>query len=209
MSSILTVLNEASTNDLTVLATVKAELGITGNTQDANLARWITEASGVIGSQINRVLGEEDLREVFRLQTGGHENIVLRRRPVVTITSITEGETTIATDDYEFDSESGIVYKLTSGDRINWIGGKITVLYTAGYGLLDALPYALERAAIKLVGHYRATRTFDAADKSQSYEIPGVYSQRTERWVGSISENNALPPDVEDLLGPYRDHAVG
>ena len=48
----LTVTAAAPSHDLTLLATVKSELGIVSRDEDANLTRWITRASKAIRRSI-------------------------------------------------------------------------------------------------------------------------------------------------------------
>ena len=55
----LTVVKPASSFDLTVLATVKAELGIADRASDAALAGYIKQASEVVAKFCNRVFALE------------------------------------------------------------------------------------------------------------------------------------------------------
>ena len=73
-SQSLEITEVADTQDLTVLATAKDELGIAqaDTSQDAQLTRWIHEASSLINSQVNRVLGREKVRETFECGYSGH-----------------------------------------------------------------------------------------------------------------------------------------
>jgi hypothetical protein len=66
MNSILTVTTPASSYDLTALATVKTELGITDNTENDKLRTWITQASIIAASYCRRVFARETLTETFR-----------------------------------------------------------------------------------------------------------------------------------------------
>ena len=63
----LTVTSPASTFDLALLASVKSELSITDRSEDANLARWIGQASTAIAAYCNRVFVTETVSETFRL----------------------------------------------------------------------------------------------------------------------------------------------
>src|SRR5450759_693293 len=97
------VTDTADTYDLTVLATVKAELGITDRDEDENLARWINQASGVIAKYCNRVFAQETLSDTFRLKWRECEEIlVLSRFPVSSIASVLENDATLdPASDYE------------------------------------------------------------------------------------------------------------
>lgn len=210
VKSILTVVTAAVSTDLTTLTTVKSDLSITGSSEDTKLARWITEASEVITSQCNRLqFGKEELSETIR-SDAAFDEIVLQRRPVSTADDImvTENDSELAAEDYEIDPRKGILRRLTADAVSTWPAGKIVVEYFAGYALLDGLPRPIEKATIKLVGHYRSNATRDPFVKGEAIDIPGVRSVRTDFWVGSIGEGDALPPEVADLIEPYRDFAT-
>lgn len=199
MNSILTVSSAATSQDLTILSSLKTELGITGTSEDTRLAAWIRQASNTIATECNRVFGQETLSELFRLSTST-EQIVLARYPVASIASVTEDSTLLESTSYEVDSETGILYRLSTDCRVCWNARKIVVVYDAGYILLDELPHRLERACVSLVKNYRAQTTRDPMAKR--IEIPDVMT--TDYWVGSTGENGALPPDVADLIAPYK-----
>lgn len=204
---LLTVITAAATNDLTTLATVKQEFGITGTSEDVKLARWITTASAKIATECNRVFGKEQVSEQFRVWCWKNV-IVLKRRPVTSIVSITENDIVLTTTDYELDLDLGLLYRLRGGQRCHWVWGKLVVVYFGGYVLLDGLPYDLEQACIKLVGHYRLTADRDPFIKGENVDIPGVRSKNIEWWVGSLAagtDTRALPPEVLDLLEKFRD----
>ena len=64
-----------------MLATVKAELGITDRSEDENLARWIKQASDAVSKHCNRVFAQETLSETFRLKCR-EDGLLLARFPV-------------------------------------------------------------------------------------------------------------------------------
>lgn len=199
MMSIVTVTVPAVSQDLTVLATVKNELGITSDTNDdAKLAVYIKQASDAVSAWCRRVFGQETVSETFRpsFQVG---KLILDRRPVSSITSVTEDGTALSASDYELDAESGMVTRLYSDCQSNWSASKITVVYVAGYELLDSLPHSIEKATILLVKNYYYSGPRDPLMKS--VDIPGVMSE--SYWVG---DNGSIPDEVADLLGPYRDY---
>lgn len=210
MQSILTVTEAAESQDLTVLATVKEELGITDSSQDSALNTKIGFASSVIASECNRVFGQETVSEVFRdicqnrnLNYAFNKNadlILLRRYPVSEIVSVTEDDVLLESDDYELDGDNGQLFRLVDDFRTDWFSFKATIVYVAGYLLLDALPPALERACISLVKHYHYSSRRDPTIKTRDvFEV-----LRTDYWVGSVGKSS-LPPDVVDLIAPYRD----
>lgn len=214
MQSVLTINTVASTYDLTTLATVKAELGITTTTEDTNLATWISQASNACASYCNRVFGLETVTETFRnkfqypFSDNNRRNVsivMLTRTPVVSIVSITEDGIALVQDtDYQLDPEEGILYRLDSDSLTNWYFKKLVVNYTGGYALVGTLPHNIERACITQVKAIRAGGSRDPNVKSES--IPGVLS--TTYFSPGANDNGALVPDVTALLDPYRNVSV-
>jgi hypothetical protein len=200
--SILTVVTPATKFDLTVLATVKEELGIAtlDTTHDAQLARLIHEASIACATYCDLVFAEEAVAETFRL-TCSTDTLLLARRPVSTVTSIAEDGVALAAADYAVDAVKGFLYRLDGdGGLSTWSGSKIVVTYTGGYALLDSLPRDIERACISLIKTMFFQTTRDPLVRS--VDVPGVMAETF--WVGSIGDNGALPPNVTALLNPYR-----
>jgi hypothetical protein len=212
MKSILTVVTPASTQDLTTLANVKAEIGITGTAEDTNINLWIDQASSVIAGECNRVFGQETVLEScgvgapIGMQWPEYERIVLTRNPVASITTLVEdGNTLVSGTDYEVDKDSGIITRLIGDFERRWWFRTLAVTYVAGYQLLGTLPEAIERACISLVKQFRYAAQRDPLLKSE--DIPGVLSQTF--WVGGVGEkSNGLPLDVETLIAPYRNPAI-
>lgn len=207
MDSILTVLTTAASYDLTTLANVKAELGVTGSAQDGKLKLYIQQASGAIADYCNRVFALEAVSEQFRFGWGlgrGVDILILRRRPVIApITSVVENEDPALTegDDFEVDYKAGLITRISNGSRRCWTNTKIVVAYSAGHDLLGDLPQAVERACILLVKFYNAKGQRDPLLRSE--EVIGV--QRFDYQVNQVGDDGGLPPDVLSLLKPHRD----
>lgn len=201
--SILTVTGPAGDTDLVTLARIKSELGITDTSLDTLLGDWITEESTTVTDELNRVIAEETLEETFRRGGASRaETLTLSRRPVSEIASVTEDGSALDTGNYEIDAEAGLIYRLSAnGYRSHWWASVIVVTYTAGYALPDAAPSWATKATIICLTHRLAAKGRDPALKE--INIPGVIEKQF--WVGSIGENGALPPGVEDLLSPHRD----
>lgn len=210
MNSIITVTTPADSFELTVLGTVKGELGITTTSYDDRLATWIVQASGIVTTACNRVLASESVTETFRPRSRVSSQseirpVTLSRYPVTDIASVVENGVTLTTDDYEYNAETGELWRLSGGERTDWLNATIVVAYTGGYELLGALPYPLERATILLVKQLYHSATRDPMIKRR--EVPGVLT--TDYWVGSVTSVASLPPDVEALIAPYRNRALG
>ncbi len=206
MRTIQTVTTAATVTNLTTLDRVKLELGITDNASDVLLAAKIREATSDINA---RAWADpyETLTQTF-WSVGCEEYLILRRRPNISITSITVDD--VATTYYRTDAETGQVYGLdANGYPFPWISCKsIVAVYAAGYvmpGQTGAnLEPALEAAAIELVQSYWMSRGRDATIKSES--APGVGD--VQYWVGAIGESGELPPSVEAKIAPFRRVAI-
>ena len=200
MNSILTVTTAADTHDLTVLDTVKEELGRTVSATDAQLTRWIHEASTQIASHCRRVFAAETVQEVFHGVSGADE-LILSRRPVTSITSVTEDDdTALAATYYEIEADTGLLYRLDgTGYRERWHASRVTVVYVGGYSLLGNLPRDIEAATVQLV----ARRAFMASrdPNLRTVQVEGVGSRSF--WVSPQSET-LMSDDIKALLAPYR-----
>lgn len=200
----LTIITAANSFDLTLLATVKAELGITDRSEDENLQRWIRQASDAISKYCNRVFAQETVSETFRLKCR-EEGLLLKRFPVTQIVSVVENDTTLTASDYELASDggAGVLNRLRFDREWTWPIGKIVVTYKAGYATVTDLPYEIESAAIALVRQYRF-----AAERD-----PQLRSEQTE-GAGSSSyfdglESSGLSPEVLGALCKHRRPAGG
>lgn len=208
----LTVITPSATYDLTVLATVKERLGLTDTSNDTLLNHLISAASGKAATYCNRVFAKEQVSETFRLPRFHHHTHIagvsrpplleLKRYPIVTVDAVTEGATTLTSADYEFEAETGLIYRLDGNDtRWHWTGPKIVIEYTAGFALLDGLPYQLEEAVIELVKVAWFGRKRDPMLRNESQ--PGLGDQQF--WIGtSPGQTGALPPAIAGLLDPFR-----
>jgi hypothetical protein len=211
LESILTVLEPATTHDLTTLDTLKQDLGIETNDQDDQLRRVIRSASSAIADYTNRVWGMERVQEDFLPERCTFRNwnglvfpgIQLKRTPIIEIESITDwGGDLLVAADYQVDMASGVIYRLWDDAFGAWYAPPTQIVYSAGYELLDSLPDAIEQACLDLCRTRWASRGRDPMVRS--IDIPGV--KRVDYWVGSIGGdggNPAIPPQVAGLLDRY------
>lgn len=196
MLTTTTVTTPASTYDLTVLATVRGELGLTDHTEDENLALWIKQASGVISKYCNRVFAQETLSDTFRLKwREREESLVLSRFPVSSIAEVLENDATLDQDsDYELSPLSGALTRLRSDRPWHWYYGKVVVTYTAGYKTVSDLPFEIQRAAGLLVKSYREMVHREAFLRSE--DVAGIGSKSYQ----DIPMGFDFPPEVLSLL---------
>jgi gp6-like head-tail connector protein len=205
MRSKIVIEEPAESKNLTVLPTVKAELGITTDEHDAVLEGFICQASDIVASYCDRVFARETVTEHFwperRSFYENWDSLVLSRTPVEEIISVTHDNSVLVTGDYEIDSNAGILYRMTALSVFDWcVHTAVEVQYTGGYLLLDDLPRGIERATILLVKDAFFARSRDPRIKTES--TPSIYS--VDYWIGATGTAGDLPPDVIALLAPYR-----
>jgi hypothetical protein len=115
--------------DLTTLANVKAELGLTDTTNDVLLKRYITAASSAAAQYCNRVFQVESLQDQFlydgrsNLFRQGPEILQLSRWPIAELTSVVEnnGVTLVEDTDFLTDVRRGQLTRIdSSGRKCHW-----------------------------------------------------------------------------------------
>lgn len=202
------------TGDYTLLsaAELRTAIGLssTDTGEDAKLGEIgpmafaaITRACRVMAEGVKvPTLRKETLRDTFRSDRHYRE-LILSRRPIVSITSIVEGETTLETTDYEIEAGAGMLKRLSSDNYTRWACGKIVVTYLAGY---DVVPDDLKDAAARLVNTYYLSGTDDPLEKS--VELPDIGT--VQRWVDKDSDAG-MPDDILAALqrGGYVNVWVG
>lgn len=204
----LTVTIPANSYDLTVLATVKLELGISDTASDTLLAGHIHQASNVVASLCNRVFALETVSEDFWPDKDGgclpyREPLQVKRFPIETVTSITLDDEVLSSSNYRVNKADGHIYKLDdSGYPCTWSVSKLlTVVYEGGYVLLNDLPYDIERACIDLVKGAYFARERDPQVKSEN-----IYDVAAFSYFGGDASggSSALVEKVKSDLAPYR-----
>lgn len=199
----LSILDPATTNDLTILATLKTELGITDTASDAYLADLIRQASDTVTRYCGRAtFNRETVQQTERL-TCRRECIVLDRDILPAITSVTEGGTALTADEYELDGS--LLYRLCGDVRICWAACKVVIVYAAGYVSLTDVPYDLERAVLITAAAWHSAKGRDPMLRSETTEGVGATS-----WIATAGMA-AMPPQAVSILdvGPYRLYAIG
>lgn len=126
--------------------------------------------------------------DVIDVEESGCSHILLNRRPVRSITSVSDDGTALAASDYYW-KDFGSVKLANSGATFSMGPQKVSVVYTAGF---DSRPPDLSRAATLI-----AATGFNAGPNAglKSVKI-GSYS------IGIADE--AYPAEVERILAGYR-----
>jgi hypothetical protein len=156
----------------------------------------ITAACNVARADLEAIpptLREEEVTESYRL-SADRGFVSLSRRPVVSITSVTEVGTLLdVATDYEL--EGVLLYRMSGDERTVWPAGDLTVIYVAGW---EIVPPDLKYAALRF-NRSEITQQGRPDTSLRRLRIEGV-SER-EWWVdptGRTPDN--VPPDVMDIL---------
>lgn len=200
----LTVTTAASSYNLTTLEAVKTDLDISSSEDDAQLNDLIEAASIIVADHCRRVFATETVQEILRPDMC-HEDIVLQRFPVTSITSIVEDGTTLVATDYEANLANGAIARLYNNRPCYWSTAKIVITYQSGFTLPGNenanLPAPIERATIDVVKSLYFAAGRDPLLRSD--DVPGLQAVTYYKSTGA-----ELPPGVAALLGPYRNRTA-
>lgn len=197
--SVLVIPSPNTDRSLLTLAELRAAAGVSDGSKDSILVPLGNYISAMITSvckvarsgAIPPTLRLETVEETFRLKSE-QQSLVLARRPVTEIDTITVSDSEQGTDDYEYEAASGLLYRLCGERRAYWPCGETVVTYSAGYA---TVPDDLKYAAIRFV---QAENTNAGRDPYlKRLKIEGL-SER-EWWV-EPSKETMIPPDVMSIL---------
>lgn len=182
------------------LATTDSSKDAILNPLNNYVAAMITKACKVAkAGAIPPTLRDETVTETF-VNKSLQRSLVLARRPVIEIISVTQTGSGLSESDYLVDAASGVLYRSGTGwfsDRFGqcsfWGVGNTVVEYTAGY---EEVPDDLKYAAIKFLQAEYVTGTRDPNLKSLTIE--GVSSR--EWWVSDKPVTSSVPGEVMDIL---------
>jgi uncharacterized phiE125 gp8 family phage protein len=179
------------------LADAKAHLRVVGNDDDT----YITSLIAAAGLKIERDTGliVTGVRSVIAAQRdwGVMHEVVLRRRPVVSVDSVqyravTGAVTTLAADQYRLETPAfGLSLIVPAFDAV-WpeleaTRGAVRATYSAGYATAEAVPADVRHAALVLIGHW--------------------YEHREAVVAGAAPV--VVPLAYDALIAPHRTELVG
>lgn len=215
----LTIASPNTDRSLLTLAELRAAIGVSDNSKDAILiplgayvSAMITSACKVAKSGIiPPTLRLETVTETFLFKSL-QKSLVLARRPIVEIVSVTTSGSEISDADFTIDAAAGVLYRSNGegcwisemyGRCAYWSCGNTVVEYSAGYA---SVPDDLKYAAIKFVQAENVTGSRDPNLKS--LEQVGV--SRREWWVSDKPVTSSVPNEVMDILirGGYTNMVV-
>lgn len=207
MYSIFSVTDPADDLSLLTIAELRAAAGVADGSQDTALYALGRSVSATISRQCGLAhdgvnpptLLSETCSDVIRLRKLT-ETLLLSRRPVTSITSVTVNDELLDTDEYEIDPATGLLTRLSDDIPICWPCGKVEIEYIAGY---TVAPDDLKLAASKLATTLAAEQAQDPNLKR--VDIPGVIEK--EYWV-SPTTDPLVTKEISQLLAPYRQYRL-
>ena len=177
-----------SASDLTTLANVKAWLGITSTTDDAQISRLITAYSQYIQTWLNRQIAVQSYTE---LRDGsGKDFLVFGDYPVTAVASLKVDGLSIAPS-ADGVTQPGYAF---NGDEIWLIGYRfnkgrknVALTYSAGYA---TTPPELEQAVIEVIAlRYKERERIGHQSKSLAGETVSFYIKDYPDSVQTILKN--------------------
>jgi hypothetical protein len=200
MHSILEILEESTASagpDLISLDDLKLALGITDNSEDAELQAAITMQSRIITDYCNRRFGLAQALETFTFDRNEimptRQALTLSLYPVVDVIELSTAGAT--SGDYDFDPASGRLW--TTG----YWQDTVAVIYTGGYDLPEQAPARLQQAVIQAVNEGRTTGSRDPTIREVVHGDTRIGYFTPTLGTGSPGYLSAV---VTDLIKPFR-----
>lgn len=209
----LIVTTPAATTALTTVEAVMEQLEITDDIQTTRIQTEIDRASALICSYLGVqeaddgtvTLGRETLIETIEPEQPGRV-LYPSRRPLVSVTSITEGG--IAVDAADYTVSYGKITRVQSSTVLNywwtsWANLQVAITYVAGWLLPgDAdrnLPLEIEAACIELVKAGRFNRLRDPALRSETTQGIDSHTLFDRSRVSTV-----ISPEIAATIDRYR-----
>ena len=196
-----------SAEALTSVADVKELLGITGATQDNLITRNINYATKIILNYCGVTSFRSTAYVEYYDGIGGNE-LVLRNRPVITMTSVQWRDEagnnasfeTLDSEDYFVDTDAGIIKSLIDlgGSFHTW-----KISYTAGYA---SIPDDLAEACARMAAYMLENGTAGTSIKSKQEGQRKIEYFDSSSAGGTASLIDSL--GLDDILRPYCDVAI-
>jgi hypothetical protein len=214
---------DAEARRLTKVAAVKAAMRETSSAYDTEIGNCIdrVSASSAAYCKLARAIGvspptfgAETLRATWFADHACYyrdvDQLVLPwRAPLIGITSVVEdGVTLMEGTHYEL-MDGGLLQRLNSDTSApkRWSGGKIVVVYDAGWDLPDDVPTELEGPVIEQVKLVFRSGPRDPGIRSET--VPDVYQAAFNVAGGDAIGRSGLLVALEDALAPFKDWSQG
>ncbi|WP_210252727.1 hypothetical protein [Methylosinus sporium] len=130
-------------------------------------------------------------------------SLILVRRFIGAISSITVDGTALEASDYEIDRGAGLLRRLCGSSFVDWPQGTTVVSYTAGF---VEIPGALKRAAVTVLREQASADSRDPSLKSLRQKTDGLSETEWGYWVNSAAggTSSAISGPASAMLDPYR-----
>ena len=193
---------------LVQLADVKAHLNIENNDDDVELQTFITAAT----EKVQEITGPVLTRTVTEYRSGGTPEIVLKQRPVTSVTSVVEliGNTSYTLTEaafgagttnyhFAFDADKAEIARRFAALPACFAPGEdnIKIVYVAGYA---TIPSAIRLGTLALIQHWWSA--------SQLNRNGGRPSLGGTDYPGAMGGGYAIPNFVREML-PQVDKVSG
>lgn len=222
-----------SDSALTTVAAVETELGLAPGSEP-RIEGWIEDASEAIAEYIGRPLHYSASITENHAGDGG-DSLLLRRRPVVSVTGTSHAGAALAVDAVEIEdadagalrflgglsNDDGAVYPGVSQDvivgsarrlySVTYAGGWVTPAQAVALGLPVTLPRVLQRACVAAVAWMRANPGGGADSSSIASESLLGYSVSYRDVGAQLSSGGGsvgLPASVCAMLDRFVDVAM-
>lgn len=174
------------------LSDVKAQLNITGTSQDSLLQTYLDACLRLVEARV----GPSSIRSFTETVTGRSEALNLSYRPIVSITSVTSLLDTWHTVDptgLEFDGRAGSVWRRDHGPLV----GRWEVAYTAGWA---TFPDNYHLAVLVTVQHFWSLQRGGSKRPNQGSgdELLVKFGQNVTRHLRA--DTMRLPAMAESLI---------
>jgi hypothetical protein len=179
---------------LVSLADIRTHLGSGTTASDLQLYDFAARSTDACEQFTNRAWRRKTVVEV---SDGGGIAILLRRQPVISVTTVVENGTTLGVADYTAKPLSGQVFRGGPLTRLRWWPGIQTVAITYVVGPAgDIVPDDVTGGVLEMIRHLMASQrggtnlprqsSDDAWAPGAGYSIP--------RWVAQLWQPYAMPP---------------
>lgn len=190
-----------SNNTFLSLAEAKEYLNLNDTADDDELLAYTETACHLAELVADRTFSRKTQVDTLS-STGDSTTLYLTRRPVISITSVTERGTTLASTAYSCDLTYGHLYRMASTyDRTYWAQGSRSnvVTYVAGYAII---PTDVRYATLQILEHlWQNQRTTFASGVLASDGGIEFAAEAGRTWN--------IPHKARDILLDYRRPGIG
>jgi hypothetical protein len=145
--------------------------GVITSDADREQLQWLCL---VVSEAVEDDLGRTIMRRtVTETHSGGSSTIILKKSPVISITSATESGASLAASGYSLDSATGIVTRLSGAGAWWWASGfqNIGFVYVPGYANPPKSTRMVALTALQNLYQTSQTRFHPALDESAEFAV--------------------------------------